>query len=88
MRLPLSTFGGIDLTDIRRVRLVFDRTPSGAINVADATLRLRAERDKNADGRVYLILARAIDSAGAGGKACCTVTVPNGNKPEDATAVS
>ncbi|NVK43920.1 MAG: hypothetical protein HWE39_21985 [Oceanospirillaceae bacterium] len=159
VRVPLSAFDGIFLTDIRSVELVFDQTPSGAINIADiafadeadnrppqlsctiaesplmaagnkienvglsvlvaddhdaglvpsinvfsdeddldsepqqsspdakdiadGTLRLRAERDSNEDGRVYLVVARAQDTEGALGHACCTAVVPPGNTDTD-----
>jgi hypothetical protein len=158
VRVPLSAFHGVFLTDIQRVELVFDRTPSGAINLADlmfadeapnktprvscevaeprlmiggdklvdvglsvtivdddnlttdsevfvysdeddvdgdnkqsspdakniapGTLRLRAEYDKDEDGRVYVIVAKASDNAGALGYGCCTTTVPTNNNPE------
>ena len=39
-------------------------------------LRLRAERDVHADGRVYLIQVTAFDSAGQSSSAACTVVVP------------
>ena len=35
VRVPLSAFPDVFLTDIRRVDLIFDQTPSGAINVTD-----------------------------------------------------
>ncbi len=38
IRVPLGAFGGIFTTDARAVRLVFDRTPQGAINVGDLAL--------------------------------------------------
>ncbi|MGR8981283.1 MAG: hypothetical protein ACU84H_14485, partial [Gammaproteobacteria bacterium] len=155
VRVPLSAFHDIFLTDIRQVELIFDQTPTGAINLADLafadeaankppqiacsladpqldsggnklvnvglnisatddhddalqtevlvysdeddigsspphnspdakdlapeTLRLRAEYDKNGDGRVYLVLVKARDNAGTLGHACCTATVPAGN---------
>ena len=43
----------------------------------DPALRLRAERQGNSDGRVYLILATAAGPSGNVGHACCTVTVPH-----------
>jgi hypothetical protein len=42
---------------------------------ADGTLRLRAERRGDADGRVYLIVASATDSSGNTGFCVSTVTV-------------
>ncbi|WP_020682062.1 alpha/beta hydrolase [Marinobacterium rhizophilum] len=35
VRVPLSAFNNIYLTDIEGVELVFDQTPAGAINIAD-----------------------------------------------------
>lgn len=35
VRLPLSAFEGVDLSDIAEIALVFDQTPSGALFVAD-----------------------------------------------------
>jgi hypothetical protein len=161
VRVPLSAFEDVFLTDLRSVELVFDQTLTGAINVADlafadeaenkpprvscsiretqlsndnllvnvglsvsvedkfeptpfaavqvysdeddqdsdivqdspdakdiapGTLRLRAEQDPNSDGRVYLVLSKAIDDDGAIGHACCTATVPASNSPEDIAA--
>jgi len=159
VRVPLSAFPGLFLTDLRSVELVFDQTPTGAINVADfafadevantppwltcavaepvlmatgdqllnvgldvqvfddadmglapvvsvysdeddldggmpesspdakdiapGTLRLRLENDAAGDGRVYLMLATAQDSAGKRGATCCTSVVPAGNQPGD-----
>ncbi|MGH9153712.1 MAG: hypothetical protein ACRD03_15225 [Acidimicrobiales bacterium] len=158
VRIPLRAFGGVFLQDIRAVRLVFDRIPSGALNMADlmfadeatdpppavevsvddpildggaekltevglhatasddgkpvpvtvdvfsdeddldsevvqrspdasdiapSTLRLRAESDKNADGRVYVVVVRAAGAGGAAGFACATVVVPNGQHESD-----
>jgi hypothetical protein len=40
-------------------------------------LELRAERRGNGDGRAYLIVIVATDSAGATGFDCCTVVVPH-----------
>ncbi len=48
-----------------------------AKDIAAGTLRLRAERTGNGDGRVYLIVADATDSSGNRGFNCCTVTVPH-----------
>ena len=35
IRLALSDFAGVDLTDIGEVALVFDRTPSGTLFMGD-----------------------------------------------------
>jgi len=43
VRVPLSEFDDVFLTDVRAVRLVFDRTPQGAINVTDFALADPAE---------------------------------------------
>jgi hypothetical protein len=48
-----------------------------AKNIAAGSLRLRAERNGNGDGRVYLIIPEATDSSGNRGFSCCTVTVPH-----------
>ncbi len=58
-----------------------------AKDIADGTLRLRAERDGAEDGRVYLILAGATDNDGASGYGCCTATVPAGNQQADIDSV-
>ena len=50
-----------------------------AKNIAVGSLRLRAERQGNSDGRVYLIIAEATDSSGNRGFSCCTVAVPHAN---------
>jgi hypothetical protein len=47
-----------------------------ATDIAPGTLRLRAERSGNGNGRVYLIIPEATDSSGNRGFSCCTVTVP------------
>jgi photosystem II stability/assembly factor-like uncharacterized protein len=47
-----------------------------ADDLVSGTLRLRAERKGNGDGRVYLIVTDATDTSGNRGFNCCTVTVP------------
>ena len=47
-----------------------------AKNIAIGSLRLRAERQRNSDGRVYLVLVEATDRSGNRGINCCTVVVP------------
>jgi FtsP/CotA-like multicopper oxidase with cupredoxin domain len=47
-----------------------------AKNIAVGTLRLRAERNQKGDGRVYLIIVTASDTAGNVAKSCLTVVVP------------
>jgi len=46
-----------------------------AKNIAPVTLRLRAERKGDADGRVYLIIVTATDASGNVSRCCRTVTV-------------
>lgn len=46
-----------------------------AKNIAVGTLRLRSERMDSGDGRVYLVVVTATDTAGNSSKACHTVTV-------------
>ena len=60
-----------------------DEAPTGdgnfspdAKNIAVGTLRLRAERDGNLDGRVYLIISTVTDPSGNSARSCKTVTVP------------
>jgi hypothetical protein len=48
-----------------------------AKDIAAGTLRLRAEANKQGDGRVYLITAKAADSAGSVSYGATTVVVPN-----------
>jgi hypothetical protein len=47
-----------------------------AKDIALGTLRLRAERKGNSDGRVYLIIVTATDASGNVSRCCRTVTVP------------
>jgi hypothetical protein len=61
-----------------------DQSPTGegnfspdARNIAAGTLRLRSERQGNAHGRVYLIVATATDASGNKAFDCCTVVVPH-----------
>jgi hypothetical protein len=35
VRLPLKDFEGVNLSDIRELALVFDRTPSGSLFIGD-----------------------------------------------------
>lgn len=46
-----------------------------AKDIAPGTLRLRAERKGDADGRVYLVIVTATDAAGNVSRCCRTVTV-------------
>jgi len=55
---------------------------------ATETLRLRAERRGDADGRVYLIVTSSTDSSGNTGHACCTVTVTHDQSTEAVAAVA
>jgi hypothetical protein len=58
-----------------------------AKDIAVGTLRLRAERKGNGDGRVYLIITEATDSSGNRGFNCCTVSVPLSNTLASLTSV-
>jgi hypothetical protein len=51
-----------------------------AKDIAVGTLRLRAERTDSGDGRVYLIVITAIDTAGNSSRACTTVVAPRKKK--------
>jgi hypothetical protein len=59
-----------------------------AKNIAIGTLRLRSERSKNGDGRVYLIVVKSADSAGNTGFAATTVVVPKSPSPSDVSSVN
>jgi hypothetical protein len=61
-------------------------TPSDAADIAPDTLRLRAERQGDGDGRVYLIVATATNAAGTSFDVC-TVTVPHDQSAESIDAV-
>ena len=75
-----------------------DATPTGngngavfspdAKDVAVATLRLREERDAGGDGRVYLIVVKATDTAGGTGFATLTVVVPKSSSPASLASVN
>jgi hypothetical protein len=50
-----------------------------AADIASGTLRLRQERKGNANGRVYLVIAKATDTSGNTGFNLVTVVVPHNN---------
>jgi hypothetical protein len=52
-------------------------TSPDAVDIDVGTLQLRAERQGNGDGRVYLIVTEATDGSGNRGFGCCTVGVPH-----------
>lgn len=59
-----------------------------ATDIDLGTLRLRRERLGTGDGRVYLIIGRAADTAGSTGYSCNAVTVPLSNSAAHKNAVS
>jgi hypothetical protein len=59
-----------------------------ARNIALGTLRLRAERNGNKNGRVYLIIVTATDSSGNTGFSTRTVTVPLSQSAGDLQSVA
>jgi uncharacterized repeat protein (TIGR01451 family) len=75
-----------------------DETPTGngngavfspdAKDVAVATLELRKERRAGGDGRVYLIVVKATDTAGGTGFATLTVVVPKSSSRANIAAVN
>ncbi len=72
-----------------------DQEPTGdgafspdATNIGSGTLRLRQERKGNSNGRIYLIVATAVDSSGNSGVNCCTVTVPPSQDGENVASVN
>lgn len=58
-----------------------------ATNVGPNSLSLRAERKGDSDGRVYLIVIVARDSAGNETVECCTVTVPHDRRKKSIASV-
>jgi uncharacterized repeat protein (TIGR01451 family) len=59
-----------------------------ANDIAIAALRLRQERISNSDGRVYLIVVEATDTAGGTGFATTTVGVPKSTSTADVDSVN
>ncbi|HEY0173886.1 MAG TPA: cadherin-like domain-containing protein [Pyrinomonadaceae bacterium] len=59
-----------------------------AKDVAPSTLRLRAERRGDADGRVYVIRIRATDQSNNTSYGYCTVVVPHGQSKASLSAVN
>lgn len=59
-----------------------------AKDVAPETLRLRAERRGDADGRVYVIRIRATDSSDNTSVSYCTVVVPHSQSKASVSAVN
>lgn len=58
-----------------------------AKDVGPGTLRLRAERNGNGDGRVYLIIVKAISPSGGVAVSCDAVVVPHSQSKKDKDAV-
>jgi hypothetical protein len=56
-------------------------SPGDAANIGSGTLQLRSERQGNGDGRVYLIVAQASNSAGTKIDVCA-VAVPHDQSPD------
>src|SRR5262245_12719161 len=59
-----------------------------AKDIAVATLQLRQERAANSDGRVYLIVVKATDTAGGTGFGTATVVVPKSSSAADIASVN
>jgi uncharacterized repeat protein (TIGR01451 family) len=72
-----------------------DQTPTAknevyspdAANIALGSLRLRAERVDSGNGRVYLIVVRATDTAGGAGFGTATVVVPKSASADSVASV-
>lgn len=64
-----------------------DQSPD-AKDVAPFTLRLRAERDANLDGRVYLVRVTATDASSNTSRQCVAAVVPKSLNPSDVSAVN
>jgi uncharacterized repeat protein (TIGR01451 family) len=71
-----------------------DETPTGAVfspdakDIAVGTLRLREERTDSGEGRVYLIVVKATDTAGGTGFATLTVVVPKSSSDANIASVN
>lgn len=67
-----------------------DVTPAGGQQSPDASgaLRLRADRNAQSDGRVYLIRITATDAFSNTSNACLTVVVPRSQSPADLASVN
>jgi hypothetical protein len=59
-----------------------------ATNIGIGTLKLRRERDGGSNGRVYLIVVKAMDSSGNTAVSVTTVTVPASNSAADQASVN
>ena len=59
-----------------------------AKDIASTTLRLRAERRGDSDGRVYVIRIKATDSSNNTAYAYCTVVVPKSQSKADVNSVN
>ncbi|HZM90290.1 MAG TPA: hypothetical protein VFF31_27475, partial [Blastocatellia bacterium] len=59
-----------------------------AKDIAAGTLRLRAERKGNGDGRVYLIIVTATDASGNVSRCCRTVTVAQSQSKASVASVA
>jgi hypothetical protein len=59
-----------------------------AKDVAAGSLRLRAERRGDADGRVYVIRIKATDQSNNTSYSYCTVVVPHGQSKASLSAVN
>ncbi|HVF66557.1 MAG TPA: Ig-like domain-containing protein [Pyrinomonadaceae bacterium] len=59
-----------------------------AKTIAPNTLRLRAERSGNSDGRIYLIVVTATDSSNNVARACLAVVVPKSQSGASAASVA
>jgi hypothetical protein len=75
--LGFDTSDDTDAAPAVRVFVYSNEEGADDVQLGAEGLELRAERRGNGDGRVYLIVVVATDSAGATGFDCCTVVVPH-----------
>jgi hypothetical protein len=61
--------------------------PADAAGLAPGTLRLRADRQGNGSGRVYLVVVTATDAFGDTATSACTVVVPHDHSTRALAAV-
>lgn len=62
VRVPLSALDDVFLTDVRSVRLMFDQTPQGAVNVSD--LLFADEADNKTPGAQCTVAVDVLSGAG------------------------
>ena len=86
VRLPLSAFGGVDLTRVARVELLFDRTTSGRVLVNDLAFTGEGTGDAVGPTQGAVTVATPPGQCGQGtvqGWACAVGAVAWGREPSE-----